>query len=261
MSSALAGIVNTARYPLGAPAFCAQCKRTLAADGILVLADFLTPAAVESLQAEGTANQHRAYYTTSQHNIYLADTDPSYAPTHPRNRLVTSSKGCITTDQIPPASALHTLYNAAAFRQFLCAVLDEPALYEYADPLSSINLHYASSEQELGWHYDHSSFAVTLMVQKPEGGGVFEYVRDARDADAGDMNYALAEKILDGDEQPQQLAAEPGTLVLFRGRNALHRVSPVQGATTRMLAVLAYNTAPGIALSESARRTFFGRTH
>jgi predicted 2-oxoglutarate/Fe(II)-dependent dioxygenase YbiX len=52
---------------------------------------------------------------------------------------------------------------------------------------------------------------------------------------------------------------EAGTLVLFRGRDAIHRVTPVQGNTTRMLAVLAYNSEPGIALSESARMTFFGR--
>jgi hypothetical protein len=52
---------------------------------------------------------------------------------------------------------------------------------------------------------------------------------------------------------------DAGTLVLFRGRDAIHRVTPVQGDTTRMLVVLAYNSEPGIALSESARMTFFGR--
>lgn len=47
--------------------------------------------------------------------------------------------------------------------------------------------------------------------------------------------------------------------MLFRGRNALHRVSPTEGDTTRMLVVLAYNAQPDIALSESARMTFYGR--
>ena len=53
--------------------------------------------------------------------------------------------------------------------------------------------------------------------------------------------------------------AETGALVLFRGRNAVHRVAPVEGTRTRMLVVLAYNAQPGIALSESARTTFYGR--
>jgi hypothetical protein len=48
-------------------------------------------------------------------------------------------------------------------------------------------------------------------------------------------------------------------LVLFRGQDSLHRVAPVEGLKTRMLVVLAYNKEPGIALSESARQTFFGR--
>ncbi|MGP4128360.1 hypothetical protein OJE16_00555 [Pantoea tagorei] len=47
--------------------------------------------------------------------------------------------------------------------------------------------------------------------------------------------------------------------MLFRGRNSLHRVTPTEGDITRMLAVLAYNTQPGIALSETARMTFYGR--
>ena len=43
-------------------------------------------------------------------------------------------------------------------------------------PLSSINLHYAKPGQELGWHFDKSAFAITLMFQPPEHGGAFEYV-------------------------------------------------------------------------------------
>ena len=53
---------------------------------------------------------------------------------------------------------------------------------------------------------------------------------------------------------------EPGDLVLFRGRNAIHRVTPTEGGTTRLLVVFAYNDQPGVALSESARTTFYGRT-
>ena len=154
---------------------------------------------------------------------------------------------------------LRTLYASPVFRGFLCAVLDEDELYEYADSLSSINLHYASAGQALGWHFDHSSFAITLMIQCPESGGTFEYVKDVRNADRGEMNYALSGEIMDGKVATETLSMAAGTLVLFRGRNSMHRVTPVIGDRTRMLAVLAYNTEPGIALSESARMTFFGR--
>lgn len=67
--------------------------------------------------------------------------------------------------------------------------MTEGELHEYADPLSGINLHYAAEGQELGWHFDNSSFAITLLIQKPQAGGVFEYVKEVRDADAGEINY------------------------------------------------------------------------
>lgn len=255
----LSDIVDPDVHPLRSEAFRAQCKATLDTNGVLVVDNFLSPAVIESIRTEGRANAHLAYYTINNHTIYLEPVDPEFAADHPRNRMVASSKGCITTDQIPPESTLHTLYGAPDFKDFLCAVLGEAELHEYADPLSSINLHYASEGQELGWHFDNSSFATTLLIQKPEGGGSFEYVKNVRDADAGEMNYELAEKVLDGDVPTTTLSMEPGDLVLFRGRNSIHRVTPTEGARTRMLVVLAYNTEPGVALSESARMTFFGR--
>lgn len=97
------------------------------------------------------------------------------------------------------------------------------------------------------------------MIRNPEDGGTFEHVKAAREADLGEMNYALSGQILDGEVPVQSLAMSAGALVLFRGRNAMHRVTPVKGGRTRMLAVLGYNTEPGSSLSESARMTFYGR--
>ena len=54
---------------------------------------------------------------------------------------------------------------------------------------------------------------------------------------------------------------EPGCLVLFRGRNAVHRVTPTIGNRVRVLSVLAYNSKPGVQLSETARKTFFGKLY
>ncbi|MDA0680394.1 MAG: 2OG-Fe(II) oxygenase [Proteobacteria bacterium] len=259
MSKLLETIVDTSQYPLASVEFRSRCQRTLNEDGVLVLHGFLRPAAIADVQKEGDENRHLAYYTASRHNIYLTPPDPDFPVDHTRNREINSSKGCITTDQIPADSALRALYDAPEFREFLCAVLGERELFEYADPLSSINLHYAGDGQELGWHFDNSSFAITLMIQKPDGGGVFEYVKDVRDADSGEMNFELSGQVLDGEIQTRSLAMDDGALVLFRGRNSMHRVTPVEGARTRMLVVLAYNSRPGISLSESARMTFYGR--
>jgi len=259
MTPSLDAVIDLQQYRLDDDGFRSESKSTLDEKGVLVLPGFLKPAAIAAIQSEGRENQHLAYYTADSHNIYLTPPDPACPDSHPRNREVSSSKGCITTDQIPDTSMLRILYDAPEFRDFLCAVLGEKALYEYADPLSSINLHYASEGQELGWHYDNSSFAITLLIQKPVNGGDFDYVKDVRDADKGEMNYEQSRQVLDGETPAERLTMEPGALVLFRGRNSMHRVTPTQGDRTRMLVVLAYNSEPGISLSESARMTFYGR--
>ena len=153
-----------------------------------------------------------------------------------------------------------TSLNSCRLHQFLCAVLKIEEIYPYDDDLSSINLHFAAEGCELGWHFDNSSFAVTMLLQAPEAGGHFEYVTDVRDADAGEMGFEAVEAILDGETPVERLTFDPGDLVLFRGRNTMHRVTPTEGAVNRMLVVYAFNDQPGIALSESALQTFYGRS-
>lgn len=253
-------IVDLDTYPIADPDFRRRCKQAFDSTGVLSMPGFVRPDAIAAIHAEGAQNADRVYAKTEHHTVYLSAPDPAYPADHPRNRMVTSSKGCLTDDVISPDSALRKLYDSDLFRAFLCDVLGEQALYPYADPLSSINLHFAGTGQELGWHFDNSSFAITLMVQAPERGGQFEYVEDVRDADAGGMGFEVVGDILDGKAPVKRLNAQPGELVFFRGRNSIHRVAPNLGERTRMLAVLAYNAQPGISLSEEARMTFYGRT-
>lgn len=255
----LARIVDMTNFPLGDGAFRSACRDALQRDGALVLRGFLRADAIDAVRREGEQNQGKAYFCEQRHNVYLRPADPGYEANHPRNREVVSSKGCITDDVLPRTSVLRGLYDSQLFKDFLCHVLGEEALYEYADPLSSINIHYAKAGQELGWHFDNSSFAITLMIQPPEAGGRFEYVSNLRNADRNEMNFQAVADVLDGKIRPLALAMDAGALVLFRGRNSMHRVAPVEGGRTRMLAVLAYNSQPGIALSEAARMTFYGR--
>jgi len=252
-------VINATEHPIEDERFRLLSKQQLDEQGVLVLTDFLSAQAIEKIVKEGVKKQSQAFYSMSGHNVYLRDHDSAYPAMHPRNFEVSSSKGCITDDQIALDSPLRALYDSDTFRAFLAFVLGEDKLYNYADSLSSINLHYADQGQELGWHFDESSFAITLLLQSPKAGGCFEYIKNMRDADRGEMNYSGVSQVLSGERESKILTAQAGTLVMFRGRNAIHRVTPVQGETTRMLVVLAYNSKPGIKLSESARRTFYGR--
>ena len=236
-----------------------ELESKLARDGVCTIQAFLGEADLAALQVEARAARHRAYFCTQSHSVFLTPPDPSLPPTHVRNRQVISSKGCICDDDVPADSPLRRLYDSGEFRDFVMGVTGETSLHPYADPLSSINVHYAERGQELGWHFDNSEFAITLLIAKPSAGSHFEYVPGLRDSAAGTVDEEAIEALLDGRLTPKRLEIEPGTLVLFRGRDAIHRVTPNESDDTRMLAVLAYNAEPGVALSEAARRTFYGR--
>ncbi len=252
-------IVNVLSHQIESDAYRSECREVLDQNGALVLKDFLTPQSIALIAEEGRSKRHKAFFCEQHHNVYLTPPDQNFPDDHPRNREIVSSKGCICDDDIAADSPLRTLYNDAGFQDFLCNVLGEEGLYEYADPLSSINLHYAEPGQELGWHFDNSSFAITLMIEPPEQGGSFDYVSDVRNSAQGDMNFSGVDDILNGKTDFTTMSLGAGSLAMFRGRDSLHRVAPVRGGTTRMLVVLAYNSNPGIALSESARMAFFGR--
>jgi len=146
MDENLRQVISLEQFPLGDDEFRASCREALDKDGLLVLPGFLTDEALGSVRAEGNEKQRLAYYCEQRHNVYLTPPESGFAADHPRNREITSSKGCITDDQVAPDSELRVLYDSPKFRDFLCDVLGETALYEYADPLSSINLHYAAEE-------------------------------------------------------------------------------------------------------------------
>ncbi len=255
----LASILNTKSHPIDLPEYRSKCKSMLDRDGVLVLKNFLLTDSIRRILEEAKQREKLAYYCVNEHNVYLDPFDNHYHKSHPKNRTVVSSKGCITDDQIPKDSALRALYDSEEFRGFLCSVLDEKVLYKYDDNLSSINIHYAKDGQELGWHFDNSSFAITLLIQKPKAGGEFQYIRDFRSSKNNDNNYNQVLDLINGRCQAKKLNMENGSLVLFRGKDAIHRVTPTIGDRTRILSVLAYNLEPNVKLSESARMTFFGK--
>ena len=58
-------------------------------------------------------------------------------------------------------------------------------------PIIYLLQHPKLQSEELGWHFDNSSFAVMPMIQPVTKGGAFEYARDVRNADAGDMGFEV----------------------------------------------------------------------
>ena len=93
-------IVDLERFPIGDAGFRSTCKETLDHDGVLVMSGFMTVAAIRMVHEEGKANQDKAYFCAQNHTVYLSPPDPGFAPNHTRNRMVVSSKGCITDEKV-----------------------------------------------------------------------------------------------------------------------------------------------------------------
>lgn len=251
-------IVNLIKHPLEDLNYSKNCKEKLDLNGALVMDNFLTDESLDYLQNESRKLRQLAFFCYQNHNAYLLESEPSLPAVHIRNLDQTSDKGCVTHDQIPLNSPLRTLYEWPCFRVFLEVVLGN-LIFPYTDNLSSININYFERGQQLGWHYDNASFAVTLMIQAPLEGGDFQYLEQVRNYEDSNQNFTKTEDVVKGKIPFKTLTISDGALVLFRGRNSLHRVAPVISNQSRILVTLNFNTEPGIMLSELARMTFFGR--
>ncbi len=97
------------------------------------------------------------------------------------------------------------------------------------------------------------------MVQAPKQGGEFQYLEHLRNFEENDQGFTKTEDVVKGRIPCKKLNMSDGALVLFKGRNSLHRVTQVKCDHVRILVTLNFNTEPGIMLSELARMTFFGR--
>jgi hypothetical protein len=257
-------IVDLDRYPIDRPSstacreLVAQARASLADPGAFVLEGFLRPTGLASVLGQADAMAANAFHSSSPHNVLLVPPDPAYPPDHARNRLVRSDKSVLADDQLPTDSPLRRIYTSDHVRAFLCAALGVESLYPFEDPLAPINVSFYGEGEELGWHFDNSPFAVTLLLRDAATGGIFEYVPNLR----GDTPeaYAALSRILDGDQQGvRELRQSRGALVLFKGARSLHRVTPCGGPIPRTIAVLSYSPAPGRSLEEHTRLLFYGR--
>ena len=256
----LDNIVNFKEHPIiSSDKYINKCHDRLINESILLLENFLCSNAIKELQKEAAHLQSKAYYCSQYHTILLNKKDRSIDKNDPCNIEVKSDKGCVPHDLIPTESILNKLYSSVYFKKFIIKVLNIKNIYPYKDKLSSINYNYYEKSQQLGWHFDNASFAITLMINSSNKGGVFQYFSKGRNFEKNYINKKLLMNVLKGKEKTKELKVDPGTLILFYGRNYLHRVTPVKSKQGRILVTLNYNLEKGIKLSANARKTFFGR--
>lgn len=262
---AYAGIVDLGTYPIHdldsarGRALVRRCRAELAEYGASNLPGFLTAAAVTQMVACAERLADRAWRSDQTHTVYFEPADDEVPTGHPRARMVRSAKRGIAYDYIPADAPLRRLYESDDLTRFVAAALGRERLYRGADPLDALQMTAFHAGEELGWHFDRSEFSVTVMYQMPDAGGEFVFVPNLRSDD--DPNDVGVQRVLDGDaEHVAVLPSAPGTLALFHGHNALHRVTPVEGETPRVNSVLTYGEVPDMRLNDLTSLLFYGRT-
>ena len=257
----LADFINFSENPIDDISWNNKMRNEYNKNGILSLKNFLTEYSIGMLKEESISKIEYAYFNPKEHNVYLKPGDNSFPKDHPRNINVFSSKGCITDDIIDKQSPLRVIYNSLIFKHFISVVTGQEKLFPYEDKLSSINIHYTRKGEELGWHFDNSSFAITLMINDVSIGGEFEYTSQIRgEKILKTKEYQNVFNVLNDNFSTKIASMKAGGLLLFNGKNSMHRVTKVKCNETRVLAVLAYNNQPGVSLSNSAQMTFYGKT-
>jgi hypothetical protein len=256
-------VVDLDRYPLDKPAspawrdLVARCRDDLARTGMFDLPGFLRPEAVDrAVAALAPRWRDESFVHARRHNIYFRPRIEGLPADHPALREVETVGHTLCGDQID--GDILALYEWPPFAAFLAATLGKPALHTMDDPLARVNAMEYRTGEALNWHFDRSEFTTTLLLQSPEGGGVFQYRSGLRSDD--DPNYEGVARLLDGaDPEMRSLALVPGALNVFRGRNTAHRVTPVEGGTPRRVLVFSFYEEPGVRFSPETQKGFYGR--
>jgi hypothetical protein len=261
-SLSLSELVDLERYPLADAAGFApvaeRCRAQLAESSFASLPGFLRPGVAEAMAGEVLDAIPRAYRREQSFSAYDESTVEQYPPNHVRRRKHESRQFIVATDVMSRAGRLRTLYRSDILTQRIAQMLDEPALFQLADPVIACTSTVMYEGDTHGWHFDLNDFVVSILLQAPQAGGTFDFAPNIRKD--GEENYADVAAALDGRSRAvRSIKVEAGTLLLFCGRRALHRVPPVSGEVPRVIALFSYDRKPGVRYGSEVYSRVVGR--
>ena len=259
-------LVDLDRYPIQdlddprTRALGAECRATLEATGVAILPGFVFPTTIATIVAEAEHLGADSHHQDLLGSPYLEIPADHWPADHPRRAQGRSALTAIPYDDLGPDSPLRVLYEWDVLLTFIASALGAGELFRYDDPLGAVNVAVMRDDDELAWHFDQTDFVVSIALQSSQRGGDFECVPMLRTAD--DERYSDVAATLEA-VRPARVTTvpmTPGTLMFFAGRYSLHRVTPVEGTTDRLVALLGYDTRPGTCSSEILRLVRYGRT-
>ena len=259
----LSAIVDTDRFPihdLDRPAgnrLLARCHAELAETGACNLQGFIRPEAIEQLAREAKALEPVAFRKDKVRNAYFTTDDPTLPSDHPLRAFFPLKMAQLAHDLVPKDALVEQLYRSDALTDFIRRVNGKDTLFRMADRFQALNLTYLKAGDLQPWHYDHGEFTVTLLLQAAEAGGDFEYVPKLRTPD--DENFGTVQRLFAGTyPDVRTLARDAGTLTIFRGMYAMHRVTEVEGRDSRITAIFSYDSLPDRIAADEVNIAIYG---
>ena len=262
-------VVNLDRYPIDdlggvcGRGLVESCRKEFSQSVLLELPDFLMPNALHEVLEVVEGARPREHCYEMQRSAYDIDDAPPGVPNDPleahdpRTRLHRRHQTFLGFDEFESGSPLPRLFSSSELTGFLRAVLGEP-IHPVLDPVMGVCIAISSDGDEIGWHFDSHQFSVTVLLQEAEAGGIFEFLPTARQ---GQKNFDLVPAMFEGNDRAVCKARfQTGSLMLFRGIDTLHRLTPVEGEPARILGLLSYDATPDRVFSDDFRMAVLGRT-
>jgi len=262
MTLSATDLIDLDRYPINAQgddrnSLVHETRAKLAYDGCAVIKGFLSDEGISALTAEADSVSTKGHRSFNRTNAYFTKDNPALPADDPRRAFFDRSNNFIAADNFHQAGPLRTIHDYPAFDPFIRDCLQEEKFFRYADPLADVIVNMAEAGNGFPWHFDTNNFTVTLAIQNAEDGGAFEYAPNIR---VGGENFTEVQKVLNGtSNKVSTLNLEPGDLQIFRGRNSLHRVAPLSGATPRYVAIFSYVEEENMVATPERCKQLYGR--
>jgi len=236
-----------------------RCKEELEKFSCCTIPNFILPKSIKTMLGEVEKKLDGVYWSEEKINPYLNSKDEVSLPkSNPKRIFSNRNNGYLNSDLFDENSELKFLYERQELLNFVSACVGISPLYRWADPLACHAYNMMKPNGILPWHFDSCEFTLSILIQKPEKGGVFEYCPNIREP--GRENFNEIKKVLDGDrERVRQLKLEPGDLQIFKGRFTLHRVTKIEGKLSRYLAIPAYVLDPWRVNTPEHSRAIYGK--
>tara|TARA_X000000368_G_C22993830_1_gene695650 strand:- start:304 stop:1149 length:846 start_codon:yes stop_codon:yes gene_type:complete len=236
-----------------------RCKEELKYFSCCTIPSFVLTKSIKTMLSEVEKKLGEVYWSEEKINPYLNSKDEISLPkNNPKRIFAHRNNGYLNSDLFDKNSELKFLYERQELLNFVSACVGISPLYRWADPLACHAYNMMKPNGILPWHFDSCEFTLSILIQKPENGGVFEYCPNIREP--GNENFDEIKKVLDGDrKRVRQLKLEPGDLQIFKGRFTLHRVTKIEGKLSRYLAIPAYVLDPWRVNTPEHSRAVYGK--